>query len=108
MAESLETFTDQNWEKDVLGSARPVLVDFWAEWCQPCKALVPTLEDVARRFAGRLRVGKMNVEENEHVPGRYNIRTLPTLLLLKGGAVVEQRTGLVSRESLLKLLEPQV
>jgi thioredoxin 1 len=106
MAGSLETFTDQSWEKDVLGSAQPVLVDFWADWCQPCKALVPALEAVAQQYAGRLKVGKLNVDENMDVPEKYNIRTLPTLLVIKGGVVSEQRIGLLSKENLAKMVQP--
>jgi thioredoxin 1 len=108
MAETFETFTDQNWDKEVIGSGQPVLVDFWADWCQPCKALVPALEAVAQHFGGKLRVGKMNVEENNDVPYKYNINTLPTLLVLKKGQVSEQRVGLISKEDLIKLLGPHL
>lgn len=105
MSEQIETFTDDNWAREVVASTRPVLVDFWAEWCQPCKALVPALEAVAAQYAGRLRVGKIDVDENSTVPEQYNIRTLPTLLVIKGGAVAEQRIGLMSRDALVKLID---
>jgi len=108
MAETLQTYTDQTWEKDVLGSQQPVLVDFWAEWCVPCKTLVPIIEAVAAQFNGKLRVGKLNVEENDQVPFKYGITTLPTLMLFKNGQVSEQRVGLISKESLAKLVEPHV
>ena len=108
MAEAFETFTDQNWDKEVIGSGQPVLVDFWADWCQPCKALVPALEAVAQHFGDKLRVGKMNVEENNDVPYKYNINSLPTLLVLKKGRVSEQRVGLISKEDLIKLLGPHL
>jgi len=108
MAESLLTYTDQSWEKDVLGSPQPVLVDFWAEWCVPCKTLVPIIEAVAAQFDGKLRVGKLNVEENDQVPFKYSITTLPTLMLFKNGQVSEQRIGLISKENLVKLVEPHV
>jgi thioredoxin 1 len=108
MADNLQTYTDQTWEKDVLGSSQPVLVDFWAEWCVPCKTLVPTLEAVASQFDGKLKVGKLNVEENDQVPFKYGITTLPTLMLFKNGQVSEQRVGLISRENLVKLVEPHV
>jgi thioredoxin len=108
MAEKLTTYTDENWDKDVLGSDTPVLVDFWAEWCVPCKTLVPAMEAVAAQFGGRLKVGKLNVEENAHVPYRYNITTLPTLMIFKRGQVSEQRVGLLSKENLIKLVEPHL
>ncbi len=108
MSETLQTYTDQSWEKDVLGSQEPVLVDFWAEWCVPCKTLVPILEAVAAQLDGKVKVGKLNVEENDQVPFKYGITTLPTLMLFKNGQVSEQRIGLISKENLVKLLEPHV
>jgi thioredoxin 1 len=108
MAENLLTYTDQGWEMDVLGSPQPVLVDFWAEWCVPCKTLVPIIEAVAAQFDGKLKVGKLNVEENDQVPFKYGITTLPTLMLFKNGQVSEQRIGLISKENLVKLVEPHV
>jgi thioredoxin 1 len=104
MAGNIEVFTDQNWSQEVLGSDKPVLVDFWAEWCAPCKAMVPDLEAIAVQHAGRVRVGKMNVEENEQVPYQYGITALPTLIVFKGGKVAEQRVGKMSRDQLAKLL----
>ena len=103
---NLETYTDANWEKEVMASAEPVLVDFWADWCQPCKALVPTIEEVAAQYKGRLKVGKVNVEENDAVAFRYSITTRPTLLIFKKGQVSEQRVGLVSKDNLVKIIEP--
>jgi thioredoxin len=108
MAETLQTYTDQTWEKDVLGSQQPVLVDFWADWCVPCKTLVPIIEAVAAQFDGKLRVGKLNVEENDQTPFKYGITTLPTLMLFKNGQVSEQRVGLISKENLVKLVEPHL
>jgi thioredoxin 1 len=105
MAANIETLTDQNWAKDVLASDKPVLVDFWAEWCAPCKAMVPDLEAVAAQYAGRVRVGKLNVEENDQVPFQYGITAMPTLLVFKGGKVAEQRVGKMSRDQLVKLLD---
>ena len=108
MTDKLTTYTDGNWDKEVLGSDQPVLVDFWAEWCVPCKTLVPAIEAVAAQFNGRLKVGKLNVEENANVPYRYNITTLPTLMIFKRGQVSEQRVGLLSKENLVKLVEPHL
>jgi thioredoxin 1 len=108
VAEDIQTLTDASWDADVLASAEPVLVDFWAEWCVPCKTLLPAVQAVAEQFKGRLRVGKVNVEENEQVPFRYNITTLPTLMIFKAGKVSEQRVGLISRDNLVKLIEPHL
>jgi thioredoxin 1 len=106
MADHVLTFTDQNWEKEVATSEKPVLVDFWAEWCKPCLAMVADLQAVAETYAGRLRVGKVNVEENNDVPFRYNITAMPTLLVLKAGKVLDQRVGKMSKDALAKLVEP--
>ena len=108
MAASIETLTDQNWEQEVVASPQPVLVDFWAEWCKPCLAMVPDLEAVAQLYAGRLKVGKVNVEENNDVPFRYNITAMPTLIVLKGGKVLDQRVGKMSKDALVKLVEPHL
>ena len=108
MAANIETLTDANWEKEVVASATPVLVDFWAEWCKPCLAMVPDLEAVAQLYAGRLRVGKVNVEENDDVPFRYNVTGMPTLIVVKGGKVLEQRVGKMSKDALVKMIEPHL
>jgi thioredoxin 1 len=105
MAGNIEVLTDKNWASEVLGADMPVLVDFWAEWCAPCKAMVPDLESVATQYAGRVRVGKLNVEENEQVPYQYGITAMPTLIVFKGGKVAEQRVGKMGREALAKLLD---
>ncbi len=103
---NLITYSDANWDAEVMASSEPVLVDFWAEWCAPCKVLVPTLEAVAEQYKGRLKVGKMNVEENDSVPFRYSITTLPTLMIFRKGQVSEQSVGLISKDKLVKLIEP--
>jgi len=105
MADNIEVFTDSSWQKDVLESDLPVLVDFWAEWCAPCKAMVPDLEAIAREYKGRVRVGKLNVEENDKVPFQYGITAMPTLIVLKGGQVVDQRVGKLGKAQLAKLLD---
>ena len=91
------TFTDQAWDSDVLNSDVPVLVDFWAEWCGPCKMLGPTVDAIATEFAGKVKVGKLNVDENGGTAMRYNIRGIPTLLMFKGGQVVAQKVGAVGK-----------
>jgi thioredoxin 1 len=108
MADKLESYTDATWQSQVLDSKQPVLVDFWAEWCAPCKALVPVMEAVAAHFNGRLKVGKVNADENIMVAEQYDIRTLPTLLVMKNGKVSEQRIGLISKDALIKLVEPHL
>jgi thioredoxin 1 len=101
-----QTFTDTAFDADVLKSDVPVLVDFWAEWCGPCRMIAPTVDQVADEFAGKVKVGKLNVDENGNTAMRYNVRGIPTLLLFKGGQVVEQRVGAVSKSDLVKMLEP--
>jgi thioredoxin 1 len=87
------TLEDGTFEQEVLKSEIPVLVDFWAIWCQPCKAIAPTVEDLARRYKGKLKVAKMDVDEHQRVPQQYGIRSIPTLLLFKGGRVVDTVIG---------------
>ncbi len=103
--EHVHTFTDTNFDQDVIKSVKPVLVDFWAEWCAPCRRIAPTVEALATELEGRVVVGKMNVDENPEVPFRYSIRGIPTLLLFKGGEIVESVVGLVSKDELKKLVE---
>ncbi len=97
--------TDQNFENEVLKSDRPVLVDFWAEWCAPCRMMAPTVESIADQYAGRAKVGKLNVDENLAVTTRYNIRSIPTLILFTSGEVREQWVGATSKDNIVKLLE---
>jgi thioredoxin 1 len=98
-------FTDQNFEEEVLKSSQPVLVDFWAEWCAPCRLVAPHVEALAKEYQGRAKVGKLNVDENQSVTARYNIRGIPTLLLFKNGEIEEQWVGATSKDSLAKGLE---
>ena len=86
-------FSDQNFEQDVLKSPQPVLVDFWATWCAPCRMMSPTVDAIAAEYAGRAKVGKLNVDENLTVASRYGIRSIPTLLLFKAGQIQEQVVG---------------
>jgi thioredoxin 1 len=102
------TFTDASWDQDVLNSATPVLVDFWAEWCPPCRAIAPTIDSIAEAYAGRVRVGKLNMDENNATGMRYTVRSIPTLLLFKGGKVVEQKVGAVGKTDVQKMLDAHV
>jgi thioredoxin 1 len=102
------TFTDADFDQDVLRSEVPVLVDFWAEWCGPCRMMAPTIDVVATVYAGKLKVGKLDVDSNGGTAMRYNIRGIPTLLLFKGGNVVEQRVGAVGKSEVQKMIEAHV
>jgi thioredoxin 1 len=101
-------FTDQDFDQAVLRSDVPVLVDFWAEWCGPCRMMAPTIDVVATEYAGKVKVGKVDVDANGGVAMRYNIRGIPTLLLFKDGHVVEQRVGAVGKSEVQKMLEAHV
>ncbi len=98
-------FTDDNFEAEVLQSSEPVLVDFWATWCAPCKAIAPMIDELAETYAGKIRIGKVNVDENQATPGQYGVRGIPTLVLFKDGQIVDQVVGAVPRNQLEGLLD---
>ncbi len=103
--ESVTLVTEANFEVEVLGSEVPMLVDFWAEWCGPCKAIAPTVKALADEYAGKLRVGKLNVDENPSAPAKYGIRGIPALLLFKEGQVVEQVVGVRPKADLKAVID---
>jgi thioredoxin 1 len=99
------TFTDSTFDTDVLTSEVPVLVDFWAEWCGPCRMMGPTVDQVATEYSGKIKVGKLDVDSNQQTAARYGIRGIPTLLLFKDGKIVEQKVGAIGKPEFQKMLE---
>ena len=102
---TIQRVTDDTFEPEVLKSDTPVLVDYWAEWCGPCKSIAPILDEVAKEYGGRLKVAKINVDDNQQVPARFGIRGIPTLILFKNGTVEAQKVGAVSKSQLASFLE---
>jgi thioredoxin 1 len=106
MSENISAVTDASFEQDVLKSATPVLVDFWAEWCGPCRMIAPILEQVAGETAGKLKVVKLNVDENTATPAKFGIRGIPTLLLFKDGQIAATQVGAVHKAQLTAFVTP--
>ena len=107
MAEPFEV-TDATFETEVIKSSTPVLVDFWAEWCGPCKALAPTVREVAKLYEGKLKVGKLDVDTNTNTTMQFQVMGIPTLILFKDGQAVERITGLIPKDKLLAKLKPHL
>jgi thioredoxin 1 len=105
MSEHVTDVTDQSFENDVLKSDRPVLVDFWAEWCHPCKMLAPAVAQVAETYEGKAKVVKMNVDDNNQVPPRFGIKGIPTLILFKNGTEAERVVGATSKENISRMID---
>jgi thioredoxin len=108
MSEHIKHTSDASFDSDVLNAEFPVLVDYWAEWCGPCKGIAPILEELSKEYSGRLTVAKMNVDENQTTPVKYNIRAIPTLMLFKNGAVVGTKVGQLSKSQLTAFIDSNI
>ena len=105
MSELVNDVTDQSFDQEVLSSDKPVLVDFWAEWCHPCKALAPTVDKVAHEYEGKAKVVKLNVDDNNQTGTRFGVRGIPTLILFSGGAEVDRVVGTTSKDNIARMID---
>ena len=108
MSQFVAEVSDSNWEAEVMQSDRPVLVDFWAAWCGPCRMLAPTVEQVAEKYHGKAKVVKLNVDENIEISGKYGIRGIPTLMLFKNGSVEATKVGALSKSQLTAFIDSHI
>ena len=104
----VSTFTDQNFQTEVLGSSEPVLVDFWAAWCGPCRAIAPVVDELAREYKGRVKIGKMDIDAHPDAPAKYGVMSIPMLILFKGGQPVGQIVGAVPKSKLESLIKGSI
>lgn len=105
---NLKTFTAQNWETDVLNAQQPVLVDFWAAWCGPCRMVGPVIEELADDYAGKVAVGKLNVDEQGEIASKYGVMSIPTILLFKNGQVVDKVVGFRGKQDFQKMIDARL
>ena len=108
MSDQIFAVTDDSFESDVLQSDKPVLVDYWAEWCGPCKMIAPILEEIAPDYADKIKIAKLNIDDNPNTPPKYGIRGIPTLMLFKGGAVDATKVGALSKSQLTEFIDENI
>ncbi|MEO8441150.1 MAG: thioredoxin TrxA [Betaproteobacteria bacterium] len=108
MSEHIHHVTDDTFEPEVLQADKPVLVDYWAEWCGPCKMIAPLLDDLAKDYAGKLKVAKLNIDENQATPPKYGIRGIPTLMLFKNGNLAATKVGALSKSQLMAFIDSNI
>jgi thioredoxin 1 len=108
MSENIIHLSDEGFEQDVLQSSIPVLVDYWAEWCGPCKMIAPILEEIGKEYEGRLKVAKLNIDDNQQTPPKYGIRGIPTLMLFKNGNVEATKVGALSKSQLTAFIDSNI
>jgi thioredoxin 1 len=108
MSDNIVTLSDASFEQDVINADGPVLVDFWAEWCGPCKMIAPILNEVATEYAGKVTIGKLNIDQNSDTPPKFGIRGIPTLLLFKDGKVAATKVGALSKAQLVEFLDANI
>ena len=108
MSDDITHITDSSFEQDVLNSDQPVLVDYWAEWCGPCKSIAPVLDEIASEYAGKLKIAKLNIDENPGTPPKYGVRGIPTLMIFKGGEVQATNVGALSKSQLTAFIDKSI
>ncbi|MDR2015046.1 MAG: thioredoxin [Azoarcus sp.] len=108
MSEHIHSVTDGDFETEVLNSPLPVLVDYWASWCAPCRALAPVLDDISADYDGRLKIAKIDIDKNQRIPANYGVRNIPTLMLFKDGGLVATKVGLLSKTQLTSFIDSHI
>lgn len=108
MNANIVTLTDANFQEEVLSNTTPTLVDYWAEWCGPCKAIAPALDQVANEYANTIKVGKLNIDDNTHTPPKYGVRGIPTLMIFKNGQVAATKVGALSKQQLVDFINTNI